>query len=237
MLAMADTSSVNSWQEGGLRMHRSRSAMVVVFAIGVFGAPGLALAGSAVTEPGTQQALSAPFLPLTSFDDEGASDLTISRFFSSESSLQRLSTTVGGLQCGPSDININTSCVATNARQSFCFSQTVSFIDRQKSTARTLTYMHSQNNPFAATLLTDASCEGDAKKRLVVLHAYNGGNCDRCEWIDVFLPDGTYVGSTDNLRSDLPLKSHPLPQPISDELSDKARNQVSAMLDIQANIP
>lgn len=48
----------------------------------------------------------------------------------------------------------------------------------------------------------ELSCvETAARQEYVVAEMYNGGNCESCEWFDVYTPDGVLVGSTRNRKA------------------------------------
>ena len=112
-----------------------------------------------------------------------------------------LFTRIQHLPCGKTDIVITTSCLYRNEGEDvYCFNQNISFLKKHGDIIRNANYnapFLDENQPFVWEL------SGIPAKEKFYLLARNGnfGNCQGCEWDDLFTEEGVYQGSTSWERS------------------------------------
>ena len=106
-----------------------------------------------------------------------------------------LFTRIQHLPCGKTDVVITTSCIyRNNGDDVYCFNQNISFLKRNGDILRNANYnapFLDENQPFVAGL----SCIPAKGKFYLLAESANFGNCDGCEWNDLFTEEGIYLGS------------------------------------------
>jgi len=127
------------------------------------------------------------------------------------------------MRCDDTDIIVTTSCIP-NA-ETYCFSQSVSFIKRGTNQAATISYPHPfrQGNP---AFVMNALCLKVKSDFFVMLESTNFDNCLACAWWDVFTADGTYLGSTTGMANDGSFALKKLPAVLSQLLFNASKTEV-----------
>lgn len=100
--------------------------------------------------------------------------------------------TVSNLTCGEKKIVIQTTCIEKEPDLPYCPIQTISFSNSKNSQAVAFKHQfNGGNQPF----IVGAECHVRGSKVFVLLRNTNFGNCQVCEWTDVFSAEGKYLGS------------------------------------------
>jgi len=104
---------------------------------------------------------------------------------------------VNTLKCEAFDVVIETYCEVDVDDFPVCGSQRVVFSDGKNKKTSEVIYKYNFDTGIQQ-LIVEASCNKLANNDLyVVLRSTTFGNCDTCEWIDVFTLKGKYIGSSD----------------------------------------
>ena len=98
------------------------------------------------------------------------------------------------IECAGNSIAITTSCQKSDRYGVFCNKQEINFKDGKSKNEKIITINHSIEDGYQS-FINKAVCVGGEKKRFIILENTNFGNCQICEWTDVFLPSGVYLGS------------------------------------------
>jgi hypothetical protein len=105
------------------------------------------------------------------------------------------------MQCADRKITIEATCFQYAGSIMACTRQAIRFFsaDGKPLGARVFPAkpLKGADYPVIPEQFGDLSCvETKTKEKFVVATMDNGGNCDQCEWNDVYSLDGTLVGST-----------------------------------------
>lgn len=106
------------------------------------------------------------------------------------------------MQCADRRIAIEAACFPAEGRSLACTRQAIRFFgaDGKPLGARVFQSAPIQQGdayPVVEAKFGALECvETREKKKFVVASMVNGGNCEQCEWDDVYAPDGALVGST-----------------------------------------
>lgn len=117
------------------------------------------------------------------------------------------------MQCADRKITVEAACFQYVGTSMACTRQSISFFgaDGKPLGARVFPAkpLKGANYPVVPEQFGDVNCvETKAKEQFIVATMDNGGNCDECEWNDVYSLDGTLVGSTrDKKKSNAALKA------------------------------
>jgi hypothetical protein len=114
------------------------------------------------------------------------------------------------MQCLDRRISVEADCFP-NSSFTMCTRQSIRFsgADGQALGARTFDArpLKGADYPVVDEEFGELSCvETKARKQFVVALMDNGGNCEQCEWVDVYSLEGVLLGSTRNgktLRAEL----------------------------------
>lgn len=106
-----------------------------------------------------------------------------------------------GMQCADRKIVVEAACFHYAGSIMACTRQAIRFLsaDGKQVGARAFTAkpLKGADYPVIPEQFGELNCvETKAKEKYVVATMDNGGNCDQCEWNDVYSLDGTFVGST-----------------------------------------
>lgn len=122
------------------------------------------------------------------------------------------------LNCGSSDILIMTSCIDYAEDMPFCFNQHINIYNKKTSLSSSINYdfiYEGGNQQFIAKV----DCKIVDGNNYFILENTNFGNCDKCEWIDVYLENGKYLGSTQGIYNSKNFVHTTIAQEISKALS------------------
>jgi hypothetical protein len=105
------------------------------------------------------------------------------------------------LQCADRRVTVEGTCFQHIGPIMMCTQQAIRFFDAAGKPlgARVFQSTPTKGVPYPTVeeQFGELTCvETKAKDKFVVATMDNGGNCERCEWIDVYSLDGTLVGST-----------------------------------------
>lgn len=104
--------------------------------------------------------------------------------------------TASNLMCGGQKIIIQTTCVEMEPDLPYCPVQNVKFSSPKHS--KIVTFKHEFNDgnqPF----IVGAECHVKNSTAFILLRNTNFGNCQVCEWTDVFSAEGKYLGSNEGM--------------------------------------
>jgi len=103
---------------------------------------------------------------------------------------------VNDLICSDQKVLIQTTCQEKEPDLPYCPVQSVTFSDVKQSQAFTFKHaFNSGNQPF----IVGAECHVRNGAAFVLLRNTNFGNCQICEWTDIFSANGRYLGSTEGM--------------------------------------
>ncbi|WP_298438897.1 hypothetical protein [Geobacter sp.] len=118
----------------------------------------------------------------------------------------------GTLNCGKAIIEITSSCLDINTNFPMCSEQKITIID--KITNKTTTTNTSSDSYIDEALTgykggklldglaTSWQCaNGKENKAYLVLDFANGGNCEYCEWTEIYDLSGKIIASTKNKKN------------------------------------
>lgn len=117
------------------------------------------------------------------------------------------------MQCADRKITVEAACFQYAGSIMACTRQSIRFIsaDGKPLGARVFPAkpLKGADYPIIPEQFGELICvETKTKEKFVVATMDNGGNCDECEWNDVYSLDGTLVGSTlDKKRTNASLKA------------------------------
>lgn len=151
-----------------------------------------------------------------SYSKENA-NISIPAFFVNQNSIK----------CGGIDVLILTSCVDHENGLPFCFNQHIVFFDSNKGATSDVNYNHSfdgGNQQFIASI----ACNKFGKDNYLVITNTNFGNCAMCEWLDVYLEDGKYIGSTQGMSDSRNFTHKPIPKKIENFLFQPTSSKPAA---------
>jgi len=105
------------------------------------------------------------------------------------------------LQCADRKVTVEAACFPYAGSLMVCTRQAIRFAgaDGKALGARVFQNkpLKGADYPVVPEQFGELSCvETKDKEKLVVASMTNGGNCEQCEWYDVYSPDGTLLGST-----------------------------------------
>lgn len=105
------------------------------------------------------------------------------------------------LQCADRKVTVEAACFPYAGSIMACTRQAIRFFgaDGKALGARVFESkpLKGADYPVVPEQFGELSCvETKDKDKLVVASMTNGGNCEQCEWHDVYSPDGTLLGST-----------------------------------------
>ena len=105
------------------------------------------------------------------------------------------------MQCADRKITVEATCFQYAGSIMACTRQSIRFFgaDGKPLGARVFPAksLKGADYPVIPEQFGELSCvETKTKEKFVVATMDNGGNCDQCEWNDVYSLDGTFVGST-----------------------------------------
>jgi hypothetical protein len=105
------------------------------------------------------------------------------------------------MQCADRKITVEATCFQYAGSIMACTRQSIRFFgaDGKPLGARVFAAksLKGADYPVIPEQFGELSCvETKTKEKFVVATMDNGGNCDQCEWNDVYSLDGTFVGST-----------------------------------------
>lgn len=106
------------------------------------------------------------------------------------------------MQCLDRRIAVDAECFTYGGRMMMCTSQTLRFFDASGKPLGTRVFSPGQKRkgddyPVVEAQFGTLSCvETASGDKLVLAQMDNGGNCEQCEWIDVYALDGNLLGST-----------------------------------------
>jgi hypothetical protein len=115
--------------------------------------------------------------------------------------------TASNLICADQKIVIQTTCMEKEPDLPYCPVQTVSFSSPKNS--KIVAFRHEfngGNQPF----IVGAECHVKNSTSFVLLRNTNFGNCQVCEWTDVFSAEGKYLGSNEGMFKGESFKRHQL---------------------------
>ncbi len=133
------------------------------------------------------------------------------------------------LLCSAANVEVITSCVEPR-ETAFCSSQKVIFGGAPN--AKVIEYTHHRPRYADQSFIASASCTEIDGKPYIVLGSTNFGNCDDCEWVDVYTIDGRYIGSTKGMTIDSKVPFLALPTQLSDALFGSNRAHISNRMEI-----
>lgn len=112
------------------------------------------------------------------------------------------------LVCHDRTVALEADCFPAMGRMLACSAQSLSFSSKdggKKLGTRVFTPNDANpafDYPAVEEKVGNLACVTTAaNQRFVVARMYNGGNCQSCEWFDVYTPDGVLVGSNRNRKS------------------------------------
>ncbi|MFL6635367.1 MAG: hypothetical protein ACJ8HJ_23945 [Massilia sp.] len=117
------------------------------------------------------------------------------------------------MQCADRKITVEAACFQYAGSIMACTRQSIRFFgaDGKPLGARVFPAkpLKGADYPVVPEQFGELNCvETKAKEKFVVATMDNGGNCDECEWNDVYSLDGTLVGSTlDKKKNNASLKA------------------------------
>ena len=134
------------------------------------------------------------------------------------------------LHCAGYTVEAQTSCSGPREKGN-CSGQTINFTG--PGGTQTLRYHHHRDRFSDQSFVDSVNCSKVDGKFYVLLESTNFGNCDNCEWDEVFSPDGTYIGSTPGMSEDDKITFKPLLKSLEESLFDsKDRVQEQSSFDI-----
>jgi hypothetical protein len=130
------------------------------------------------------------------------------------------------LHCADYTVDVQTWCSGPR-EEGNCPDQTVHFTG--SGGTRTIRYHHHRERFSDQSFVASINCSKVDGKFYVLLESTNFGNCNNCEWYEVFSPDGTYIGSTPGMSEDDKITFKPLLRSLEESLE---RVQEQSSLDI-----
>ncbi len=108
------------------------------------------------------------------------------------------------MQCGERKVEVKASCYKEDGYMGLsCTSQQLSIIDSASGkelggqSFKPATLEQGDSYPIVAEKLGDAFCaETPGKQKFIVTMLSNGGNCEQCEWAEIYDWDGKLLGAS-----------------------------------------
>lgn len=135
--------------------------------------------------------LAVSIFPYACFSSGQKEDIRVGQYYIKESNLS----------CGSVDIRIVTKCFESqNNLFPACFEQNVSFIDNKNDVI--LSTIERPGEVALAELAMSWACVTGKNEQFLLIGYYNGGNCEDCEWYELFDLSGHKLASSNNKLRD-----------------------------------